>query len=111
MYGLQRYWPELPVASTAFTMAIEYNIILFKCSQAFLTSLPWANTIQLSPEGEVNSGGYIPRRLSLRSQNSEYPRIYQVTGANQNARKLLSSDLVNTKNGYLNKVRPVGLHN
>ena len=32
----------------------------------------------------------------LRSQNSEYPRILQVTGANQNARKLLSNDLVNT---------------
>ena len=27
----------------------------------------------------------------------EYPRIFQVTGANQNARKLLSTDLVNTK--------------
>ena len=37
------------------------------------------------------------RHLSLRSQNSEYPRIFQVTGANQNARKLLSTDLVNTK--------------
>ena len=34
--------------------------------------------------------------FSLRSQNSEYPRIFQVTGANQNARKLLSTDLVNT---------------
>ena len=31
------------------------------------------------------------------SQNSEYPRIFQVTGANQKARKLLSTDLVNTK--------------
>jgi len=31
------------------------------------------------------------------SQNSEYPRIFQVMGANQNARKLLSTDLVNTK--------------
>ena len=83
--------------------------------------------IQLSHEGEVNSGGYIPRReasryistlftdpdgdscfsiyqirwikkccfnfffwifrettrhFSLRSQNSEYPRIFRVTGAN-----------------------------
>ena len=36
------------------------------------------------------------RHFSLRSQNSEYPRIFQVTGANQNARKLLSTDLVNT---------------
>ena len=97
------------------------------------------NIMQLSPEGEVNSGGYIPRReasivafssiypirwikkcrfindhnfflwnfrettrhFSLRSQNSEYPRIFQVTGANQNARKLLSTDLVNTKSGYI----------
>ena len=30
------------------------------------------------------------------SQNSEYPRIFRVTGANQNAQKLLSTDLVNT---------------
>ena len=37
------------------------------------------------------------RHFSLRSQNSEYPRIFRVTGANQNARKLLSTDLVNTK--------------
>ena len=33
--------------------------------------------------------------------NSEYPRIFRVTGANQNARKLLSTDLVNTKADYL----------
>ena len=32
---------------------------------------------------------------------SEYPRIFQVTGANQNAQKLLSTDLVNTKTTYL----------
>ena len=37
------------------------------------------------------------RHFSLRSQNSVYPRIVQVTGANQNARKLQSTDLVNTK--------------
>ena len=35
------------------------------------------------------------RHFSLGSQNSEYPRIFRVTGANQNARKLLSTDLVN----------------
>ena len=40
------------------------------------------------------------RHFSLHSQNSEYPRIFQVTGANQNARKLLSTDLVNTKIQY-----------
>ena len=40
------------------------------------------------------------RHFSLRSQNIEYPRIFQVTGANQNARKLLSTDLVNTKYWY-----------
>ena len=91
-------------------------------------------SIQLSPEGEVNSGGYIPRReasryvypplftdpegdscfsiyqirwikkrflnfffynfrettrhFSLGSQNSEYPRIFRVSGANQNAAKI-----------------------
>ena len=32
--------------------------------------------------------------VSLHSQNSEHPRIFQVTGANQNAWKLLSTDLV-----------------
>ena len=40
------------------------------------------------------------RNFSLRSQNSEYPWIFRVTGANQNARKLLSTDLVNTNNNY-----------
>jgi len=40
------------------------------------------------------------RHFSLRSQNSEYPRILRVTGANQNAWKLLSTDLVNTKICY-----------
>ena len=30
-------------------------------------------------------------------QNSECPRIFQVTGANQKAGKLLTTDLVNTK--------------
>ena len=34
------------------------------------------------------------------SQNSEYPRIFRVTGANQNARKLLSTDLVITNRDY-----------
>ena len=41
------------------------------------------------------------RHFSLRSQNSEYPRIFQVTEANQNARKLLSTDLVNTNYLYV----------
>ena len=40
------------------------------------------------------------RHFSLRSQNSEYPRIFRVTGVNQNARKLLSTDLVNTNSCY-----------
>jgi len=41
----------------------------------------------------------------LCSQNSEYPRIFQVTGANQNVQKLLSTDLVNTKMRYLSTGR------
>ena len=41
------------------------------------------------------------RHFSFRSQNSEYPRIFRFTGANQNARKLLSTDLVNTNTVYL----------
>ena len=40
------------------------------------------------------------RHFSPRSQNKEYPTIFKVTGANQNARKLLSTDLVNTNKGY-----------
>ena len=40
------------------------------------------------------------RYFSLRSQTSEYPRIFQVTGANQNTRKLLFTDLVNTNTHY-----------
>ena len=40
------------------------------------------------------------RQFSLRSQNSEYPSIFRVIGANQNARKLLSTDLVNTNRKY-----------
>ena len=36
--------------------------------------------------------------FSLRLQNGEYPTIFQVMGANQNAWKLLSTDLVNTNN-------------
>ena len=36
--------------------------------------------------------------FSLRSQNSEYPRIFRVIGANQKVQKLLSTDLVNTNN-------------
>ena len=39
--------------------------------------------------------------FSLRTQSSEYPRIFQVMGANQNARKLLSTDLLNTNRCYL----------
>ena len=48
------------------------------------------------------------RHFSLRSQNSEYPRIFQLTGANQNARKLLSTDLVNTNTKYLTQELRIG---
>ena len=34
------------------------------------------------------------------SQKSEYSRTFQVTGVNQNARRLLSTDLVNIKLAY-----------
>ena len=36
----------------------------------------------------------------ISSKNSECQRIFRVTGANQNAWKLLSTDLVNTKTDY-----------
>ena len=44
----------------------------------------------------ISSSESLAKNVTLRSQNSEYPRIFQVTGANQNAQKLLSTDLVNT---------------
>ena len=44
------------------------------------------------------------RHFPFRSQNSEKPRIFRVTGANQNARKLLSTDLVNTNDSYSPKL-------
>jgi len=34
--------------------------------------------------------------------HSEYPRLFQGTGANQNARKLLSTDLINTNDNSIN---------
>ena len=53
---------------------------------------PW---LLSDPKGKVRE---TTRHFSFHSQNSEYPRIFQVTGTNQNARKLLSTDLVDTKN-------------
>ena len=41
------------------------------------------------------------RNFSLPLQNSENPRIFRVTGANQSTQKLPSTDLVNTNNRYL----------
>ena len=38
--------------------------------------------------------------LSVRKTVFKYPWIFQVKGANQNVRKLLSTDLVNTKRHY-----------
>ena len=40
----------------------------------------------------------------LRSQNSEQPRTFRVTGANKNARKVLFTDLVNTKWCYVSVI-------
>ena len=40
-------------------------------------------------------------------QNSGYPRMFRVTGANHNARKLLSTDLVNTKCIYMWVLCPI----
>ena len=65
--------------------------------------LPWYLLVQLL---------HLPLKLHLSKlsqsktpfwtpfQNSEYPRILQVTGANQNTQKLLSTDLVNTNESY-----------
>ena len=49
--------------------------------------------IQLSPEEKVNGADEIPRREASRYTS----RIFRVTGTNQNARKLLFTDFVNTK--------------
>ena len=46
----------------------------------------------------------------LRSQNSEQPRIFGVTGANQIAQKLLFTDLVNTNAGYSLIQQPIRAH-
>ena len=128
------------------TKLVHYSSVLTLRKIHYLSNP--INNIQLSPEEEVNSGGYIPRHkgrgiysplftdlegdscfsiyqirwinkccfnfffwnfrettrnFSLRSQNSEYPRIFQVTGANQNTRKLLSTDSVNTNDNYNNE--------
>ena len=155
MHHFVLYWPIRLVCMWFWTQEGLLNanstvktIIFFACKWERL----WAwcvwfaalNDIQLSLEGEVNSGGYIPRRdsvkvyihrssptfwgivvlvfteswikkcffnffwnfcettchFSLRSQNNEYPGIFRVMGANQNARKLLSTDLVNTNRYY-----------
>ena len=40
-------------------------------------------------------------QFSLRLQDSENPRIFQVMGVHQNVRKLLSTDLVNTNNNII----------
>ena len=42
--------------------------------------------------------------LWLLSQNSEYLEIFQVTGANENVHKLLSTGTVNTKYDMNNAV-------
>ena len=127
---------------------------VYRCSWRLLPSC----FIQLSPEEEVSSDGYVTRReasryistalhrpwgggivvlvftksdwwknavsfngqnllvwnvcvttrhFSLRSQNRGYPRIFRVTGANQNAQKLLPTDLVNTNNNYFKFILPV----
>ena len=45
------------------------------------------------------------RHFSLRLQNSEYPRIFQVMGANQNAQKSLFTDLLNASPEYYSRLR------
>ena len=71
--------------------------------------------IQLSPEGVVHiyrdakhQGIYIHRSsptlrgiVVLLFLYSEYPRIFRVTRAKQNTRKLLSTNLLNTNNYYI----------
>ena len=47
------------------------------------------------------------RPFWIPSQNSEYPRIFWDTEANQNARKSPSTDLVNTNQGYSEVREPI----
>ena len=50
----------------------------------------WIKKNAASLMDTISSSESLAKNVSLRSQNSEYPRIFQVTGANQNAQKLLS---------------------
>ena len=55
--------------------------------------------IELSTEEEVNSGENSSKRDAILASVAKQPRIFRVTVANQNARKLLFTDLVNTNEG------------
>ena len=52
----------------------------------------------IDPEATISSSEPFAKRrtIFLSVRKTECRRIFQVTGANQNARKLLSTDLVNT---------------
>ena len=58
----------ISAADITFIMSSSQAIVnwLNALDQSDLVSLMYNNNIQLSPEGEVNSGGYIPRREALR---------------------------------------------
>ena len=50
---------EMIMPNTALGASLTIYLLISNASS-------WNNSIQLSPEGEVNSGGYIPRREASR---------------------------------------------
>ena len=61
----------------------------------------WAQLLQLPLKFHLSKLSRNEKPFWIPPQNSEYPRIFRVTGANQNAGKLLATDLVNTSSRHL----------
>ena len=84
-----------------FSMKITFYLPLNNDKQKFVTFLEFfcrLHNLLLKFRLSKMSRNETPSWL--RSQNSEYPMIFRVTRANQNARKLLFTDSVNTKIVY-----------
>ena len=84
-----------------FSMKITFYLPLNNDKQTFVTFLEFfcrLHNLLLKFRLSKMSRNETPSWL--RSQNSEYPMIFRVTRANQNARKLLFTDSVNTKIVY-----------
>ena len=80
------------IGKTTRTLKLVWNLL------SGISLYDWA--LHLSLNFRLSKMSWNEKPSWLRSQNSEKPRIFQVTGANQNARKLLFTDWVNTKSWY-----------